>query len=366
MAQAARHHTGEQLPAMDLTMPPTPCPATGVAIGAPEAVGLSAVICTRNRTAQLARALESLLDQDARPSEILVIDNAPSDDATRRLLRRWAMSHATVRYMEEPAQGLNFARNRALREARQDIVAFLDDDAVADRGWCRTLTEALLRHPRAAVCTGRVEALAPSTDAQRLFEANGGFSRGVARILLPSDARRPLHGRPAPLIAWAVSIGNGASFAVRRHTVRAMGGFDEALDLGAALPGGGDLDLFWRALRAGHELVYEPTALAWHEHRRTFNEMVEQLAGHQRALIAFLCKSAASTRGAARLPVLAFLAWRLVKPGSRLLLRLVGQDPLPAAALRRMWTQSVRGLGAYPAARRLAARRAAGQATETA
>ena len=89
------------------------------------------------------------------------------------------------------------------------------------------------------------------TEGQRLFEANGGFSRGSARVRLPDDAARPLHGRSAPLIAWAISVGCGCSYAVRRDAARALGGFDEALDLGAVLPGGGDHDLLWRALQSG-------------------------------------------------------------------------------------------------------------------
>src|SRR3989338_8557019 len=113
-----------------------------------------------------------------------------------------------------------------------------------------------------AVCTGRVDAFTVSTPAQRLFEANGGFSRGRQRLQLPSDAPRPLHGWPAPLIAWAVSVGSGASFAVGRDAVLAFGGFDEALDCGERLPGGGDLDIFWRALQAGYHLVYEPSLVA--------------------------------------------------------------------------------------------------------
>ena len=162
-----------------------------------------------------------------------------------------------------------------------------------------------------------------------------------------TDAQRPLHGWPAPRIAWAVSVGSGASFAVRRDLVLTLGGFDERLDCGEPLPGGGDLDLFWRALQAGHEVVYEPAAVAWHEHRRTVPELTRQLAGHQRALIVFLRKAAAHARGWQRLSVLAFLSWRLVKPGVRLLCRAVGRDPLPAAVLWRMWGETWSGLTAY-------------------
>ena len=361
MAQPRRVLSPNGLP--EIGMSPMPvstmraeCPSAAASSRGPEIAELSAVICTRNRTLLLQRALASLLDQDLPPAELLVIDNAPASSATRDLLHA---RFPQVRYVHESIPGLDMARNRALREARHAIVAFLDDDAVADRGWARAIAQ-VFEDERVGVCTGRVEALTLDTAGQRLFEANGGFSRGQARIRLPEDARRFLHGWRAPMIAWAVSVGNGASFAVRRALAMQLGGFDEALDLGEPLPGGGDLDMFWRALAVGRALVYEPTVVAWHEHRTTCEEVAQQLAGHQRALVAFLCKTAHDPNGQARLPILGFLAWRLVKPGVRLVRRALGRDPLPARALWSIWAAALQGVGAYPAARRIANRRRTG------
>jgi len=329
--------------------------------GAGGTTALTAAVCTHGRPeGMLRRALRSLTAQRPPVAEILVVDNAPADDRARRLL---GAEFPSVRYLVEPVPGLDFARNRALRAAAQEVVAFLDDDAVADSGWAAAIRRAFDADERVGVCTGRVEALTLESEGQRLFEANGGFSRGLARIRLPDDARRPdarLHGRPAPLIAWAVSVGSGCSFAVRRPAALAVGGFDEALDLGAVLPGGGDHDMLWRVLGAGHAVVYEPGALAWHEHRREAGAVHEQLVGHQRALVAFLVKAALQSRGRTRREVAAFLAWRLAKPGARLVQRALGRDPLPAAVLARMWAHCWRGLVAYPAAQRVARERVAG------
>jgi hypothetical protein len=141
--------------------------------------------------------------------------------------------------------------------------------------------------------------------------------------------------------------------------VRQIGGFDPALDQGAALPGGGDHDIMWRILGAGFEVVYQPRALAWHEHRRGLEEARMQIVGHQRALIALLTKHAVATRGRHRWGVAGFLAWRLVKPGVRLIRRLAGRDPLPVSLLARMWLHCWLGLVAYPRARRTARARSA-------
>jgi O-antigen biosynthesis protein len=320
-----------------------------------ESLPVTVAICTCDRPDSLGRTLRSLQAQVPSPREILVVDNG-STPATAELLGR---EFPQVKLVRELTPGLDFARNRAIGSALSDIVIFLDDDAVAEPGWVGAAARPLLENPSVGAVTGRVEALSLDSEAQRLFELNGGFSRGAASIRLPRDAGLPLHGRSAPLIAWAVSVGSGCSLAVRRDAVRALGGFDEALDMGPVLPGGGDHDMLWRLLQAGYEVVYEPTAVAKHEHRQDMAAAEAQIVGHQRALIALLSKQLVKTRGKARWSVAAFLGWRLAKPGVRLARRLVGRDPLPARLLLRMWAHCWRGLWAYPRARSLARDRAA-------
>jgi glycosyltransferase involved in cell wall biosynthesis len=304
---------------------------------------ISVGICTHDRPLKLQRALESLFRQSITPREVIVVDNAPSDERTHLLVQE---SFPQTVYVREPRAGLDVARNTLLRTASGDVVAFLDDDAVADIEWARTFRDAFVDGSVGA-STGRVEALSLETDAQRLFEANGGFGRGTQRLRLPDDATGRLHGLPAPLIAWALSVGNGCSLAVPRRRALQLGGFDEALDRGRALPGGGDLDFLWRVLASGQRVVYEPGALAWHEHRRELHEVADQLAGHQRAVVAFLTKSVGKARGRER-PVLAgYLLWRLLKPGVRLARRALGRDPLPAGMLAKMWWSCWRGLLSY-------------------
>jgi GT2 family glycosyltransferase len=320
----------------------------------PEREGITAVICTRDRPDLLLRALTSLMLLDPPASELLVVDNAPSDERAADV----ASEFPSVRYVREPVPGLDFARNRALAEARFPIVAFIDDDAVADPGWGEAFLSTFRERPEVAACTGRVEPLEVATESQRLFEANGGFSRGLDPIRLPGDFAQALHGRSAPAIAWAVSIGCGCSMAVRKDTVLAIGGFDNALDMGAVLPGGGDLDILWRLLDAGHGLQYQPKALAWHEHRRDMASIERQLVGHQRALLAFLSKSLRRARSGNRWQVASFLVWRMVKPVVRLWKRAIGRDPLPAALLARIcWNCWIGAFFSYGAAVREAKRR---------
>jgi GT2 family glycosyltransferase len=337
-----------------MTAPPGACSHTVARERALAALRVTAAICTHNRPGVLPRALRSLVHQEHPPLEILVVDNAPPDDAVSKLVER---EFPSVRYVIEPVQGLDFARNRALHEATGDVVAFLDDDAVAEPGWVAATERAFAASPALGACTGRVTALGSGSEGERLFEANGGFARGKATIRLPHDAQARVVWRYAPMIAWSISVGSGCSMAVRREAVLQLGGFDEALDLGAALPGGGDLDIFWRLLGAGYEVLYDPAVRARHEHRADRDSAARQIVGHNRALIAWLTKCVVRARGRKRLGIAAFLLWRLAKPGYRLARRVVGRDPLPAPVLLQLWAHGWAGLAAYPRARRLARQR---------
>lgn len=318
------------------------------------APGVTVAICTRDRPEQLRRALASIQGHADPAPELLVVDNVPPDDRARVVAAAFP-----ARYVVEMEPGLDFARNRALREASQPVVAFLDDDAVAEAGWADALARAFA-DPRVGAATSRVGALSLESEGQRLFEANGGFSRGDVQIRLPADAdRRRLHRRKAPLVAWAVSVGAGCGLAVRRDAALALGGFDEALDRGAALPGGGDHDMLWRMLQAGWDVLYEPSARVLHEHRRERSAAEAQVVGHQRALIALLTKIVVQARGRRRLEAAAFLAWRLFKPGVRLARSLAGRDVLPPGVLLRMWAACWRGLGSYAGARKAVSRTSA-------
>jgi GT2 family glycosyltransferase len=233
---------------------------------------ITAAVCTRDRPEQLARCLDALRSVRARAEglgarfDILVVDNAPSDGRTRLVAQS-----AAVEYVEEPRPGLDFARNRAWRAASGEWIAYFDDDVVVDEGWVDGMLDVVASHPAATVITGQVLPLALETDAQVVFERHGGFRNGWERVrygrTLPGAATYP---------AGAWWFGTGANMAARVDVLRALGGFDEALDTGPPLPGGGDLDLFYRAVRSGYRVVYEPRCLAFHEHRREWSALRRQ------------------------------------------------------------------------------------------
>ncbi|MFN2607332.1 MAG: glycosyltransferase [Acidimicrobiales bacterium] len=259
--------------------PVEPAVLDGPADGGPT---VTVAICTRDRPDLLGECLAALAALDAPPDEVLVVDNAPSDDRTRRLAGRLG-----VGYDVEPCPGLDFARNRALRRAHTEVVAFLDDDVVADRHWLTSLRAAWDRHPDAGAVTGQVLPHELATDAQVAFERRGGFRGGNRTV---RHAGEHLDGNAIYPYAPGM-FGAGANMSVRRGLALRLGGFDEALDTGPPLPGGGDIDMMHRVVRAGSALVYEPRAVVFHRHRRDAEALRRQYESWGRSLMAYAVKT---------------------------------------------------------------------------
>ncbi|HVI30652.1 glycosyltransferase family 2 protein [Phenylobacterium sp.] len=245
---------------------------------------LTIAVCTKDRAARLARLLASLaaLDRSGFCSvEVLVVDNAPSDDATRRAVA----GVAGVRYVLEPRAGLDFARNAALRAATGDYLAYLDDDVVVDGGYLRALAAAIAARPDAGGFTGLVLPFRLDTEAQVRFESRGGFGRGFR----PTEFRQDRFGNRLHPVGAGI-LGAGCNMCFDRRLLLELGGFDEALDTGAPLPGGGDLDIFYRVLRSGRPMVYEPGYAVFHEHRETLEQLRRQYWTWGLGFMAYLAK----------------------------------------------------------------------------
>lgn len=214
----------------------------------------SVVVCTRDRPEDLARCLDSLGSLATPPLEVIVVDNCPSDERTRVLCEA-----RPVRYVLEPMPGQSRARNRGIVEARGELVAFTDDDCVADAGWLDGLG-AELADPLVLAMTGYVGPLELETPAQLLFEAHGGFDRGFRRRVFDGVWVNPA--------LTAGRVGAGANAIFRRAAFERLGLFAEELGPGTPARAADDNDMFCRILDAGFRIAFDPARVVWHRHRR--------------------------------------------------------------------------------------------------
>ena len=252
---------------------------------------MSVVVCTRDRAELLRRSLTSILDQAGAQTELVVVDNAPRTSATRDVVD--SLDDARIRYVLEPRPGLSVARNVGMAHASHELVAFTDDDVVADPDWLVGLSRAA-RHGDAGCLTGSVPTGQLESSVQHFFERRVDWSGQLEpQLFLRHDTHR------GPLYPFSPGIfGTGANFAITQSAYRQVGPFDERLGAGRRTKGGEDLDYFFRLIWAGIGIRYEPSAMVWHIHRPDEAAYRDQVLGYGIGYGAFATKLALTPRWA--------------------------------------------------------------------
>ena len=286
-----------------------------------QAPPITVVVCTRERPGALARCVDSLLRQDYPAYRVLVVDNAPATDATAEVVHA-AARRGRVDHLVEPKAGLSFARNTAVAAAPGEILAWIDDDEVADPHWLAEVARALADHPEADVVSGVIVPAELETRAQLWFEQFGGHSKGrgfTADVFSPATAHRQSPLYPLP------PFGTGANMTFRAGVIERIGGFDTALGAGTPAMGSEDTLAFTRVLVDGGTIVYQPTAVTHHYHRRDLEGLHKQMVGYGAGL------TAAYTSLLLHRPA---LLWPLLKLVPGALRDLTGGDSLRVSGLR--------------------------------
>jgi glycosyltransferase involved in cell wall biosynthesis len=237
----------------------------------PDSVDISIVVCTRNRSESLKHCLDSLVNQRCLPAEILVVDNAPTDDSTKLV----AESYKTVTYVKEPRPGLDIARNTGARVSKYPIVAYTDDDVKVDELWSYRIYETFLDEKVQAM-TGLVIATSLETESQQIFEKHWGFNKGYQDKYFDGDFIYKSIDIPK---VW--DIGAGANMAFRKTAIEAVNFFDDRLDVGAA-GCNGDSEIMYRMLSENMTIQYSPRAVVYHEHRRDLKQLHKQMFSYMR------------------------------------------------------------------------------------
>lgn len=208
---------------------------------------ISATIATLDRPAGLARCLDALLSGSMLPAEVIIVDQS-DNDATKTIVEARQGSAIPIIYVRQARRGLSASRNGAMARVSYAVAAVTDDDCVPDPGWISTIARTFGSEPALDVLTGRVLPLGPAKPDTYVVAIRESLSR------------QDFAGKTLP---WA--IGGGNNFAVKRHWFERVGGCDERLGVGSPGKAAEDMDLFYRLLRAGARIRYEPDALVYHE-----------------------------------------------------------------------------------------------------
>lgn len=169
---------------------------------------ISVIVCAYNESRHLPACLHSLLSQTRPPDEILVINNASTDD-TGDVARRIP----GVRVVDEPLKGLVVARETGRRHASGDVLAYVDADCRAPIQWLERIERRLERAPALVAVTG----------PYRFYDwdlAGRSLIRAYDYLVAPPTHALVHYGLAAGAILY------GGNFAVRREALERIGGFD--------------------------------------------------------------------------------------------------------------------------------------------
>ena len=219
---------------------------------------LSVIIATRNRAHAIARCLDSIAAAFGRASpldaEIVVVDNG-STDGTAEVIGAWVRaSSVPVRALSEPRTGKSRALNRALREARGDLLAFTDDDCRMHHEYVNDLLRHDANDTGLVLRGGRTELGDP-----------GDLPFTIATSTTPKRWSLAANSARHENLADAVA---GCNMSMRRGLVERLGPFDEDFGPGARIGSGEDTDYLFRAYLAGATIEYVPDMTVFHHHGR--------------------------------------------------------------------------------------------------
>jgi len=209
---------------------------------------ISVIVCSYNRASTLGPALASLTSQETRSEfsyEIVIIDDGSTDETAMVVSQVAARSSVPVRYVRDIGKGIAFARNRGIREASGEWIAFFDDDQIAEKGWLRGLF--LAARETGAQIVGGVRLLqATEGEMPRL----GPQTREILGEKIYGPRMRPSN---------RYTLACTGNVLIHRNVFSRIGLFDTSMHRGMS-----DIDLTRRAHDAGIPSWYTPHAIVHH------------------------------------------------------------------------------------------------------
>lgn len=199
----------------------------------------------------------------------MVLVNNNSTDNTAAECERFVADYkpTNYRYVVEMQQGLSYARNRGIAEAKGEWFVFLDDDAMVEPDYIANLQVHLSQHPEAGAFGGAIEPFFEGETPNWLNPWSMGF---VSAIDLGTQVKA------FPKKSYPI----GANMGISRATIDKIGMFNTSLGrTGNNLMGGEEKDIFNRIRQAGIPIVYFPNIKVQHciPSKRTTKEFIAKL-----------------------------------------------------------------------------------------
>ena len=217
---------------------------------------ITLIICTYNREKYIGPLLDSIAKNDYPPSdyEIVLVDNNCTDN-TRGVCEQFAVAHPEIifRYVVEPEQGLSAARNKGIKEAKGEIIIYVDDDALVDVDYIRIYAEHFASHPETMAAGGPIEPLYETEEPKWMSPYTKALL--TAWMNYGDNVREYPNGR----------YPGGGNAAYRKVVFDKVGLFNTELGRkGSALLASEEKDIFDKMHALGMQVLYLPTPVLHH------------------------------------------------------------------------------------------------------
>lgn len=206
---------------------------------------VSVVIPVYNGEKTLRLCLDSVLNQTCKDYEIIVVDNN-STDKTKKIIEEFQKEDRRVRCVFESRVGLSQAKNTGWKNAKGDFVAYIDDDAIASRGWVENICNAFENHGSKIFVGGKIELILEAAKPKWLH-------RKLETFLGALDYSEE------PAFMDEKHIVFGGNMAFPKEALEATGGFDTMLGRKGGSLISGEECLLQKILRKkGYRCLYYP------------------------------------------------------------------------------------------------------------
>lgn len=212
---------------------------------------VSIIIPNYNGEKYLETCLSSVLNSNYSRFEVLIVDDG-STDTSEKIINNFLYKDKRVKFEKNKTNlGAAASRNKAVKNAKGEIMVFLDNDTEVDKNWLTYMVITLTKSKKIGACQALLVDYKQRDSVQvagvKLWAATGwGLSIG--------SGEKNIHQfTEIPIIALS------AALAVKKEVFDMVGGFDE---LEAVVTE--DLDLSWRIWIAGFSIMLSPKAIVYH------------------------------------------------------------------------------------------------------
>lgn len=204
---------------------------------------VSIIVITHNRCELLEKCIQSLLSQKTDiPYEVIVVDN-DSSDSTKKIVEKYG-----IKYLFVSHELSRRPRNQGIKIAKGNIIAYIDDDAIADSNWIQNIFE--------TISSGKADAV-----GGKILSNSRGIASLAHHILefgkFTNDNERILRNIPTVNAAYKMEIFNEEKF-------------NEELFIGE------DPDFNWRLTKKGYILKYNPKVIVYHDSSITAKKLISK------------------------------------------------------------------------------------------